>query len=163
MSEKWNDLPQATKTGVYIGGVGAAALIFGGIIFYCIRQRRRGAREAAAAEKRAEAERMELDGLRGNGINPDGLLPMYVPGSTEYKPPGSSSSSYRGGTPMEEKAWDPTANSNSNVPLLSHNASQRLPGELGPLYSDSPASPPGRLATPGPRGNPTSGDHWQGR
>lgn len=48
MSEKWDELPQGSKTAVYAGGVGAAALGLGALAFYFIRQRQRGATEAQA-------------------------------------------------------------------------------------------------------------------
>ncbi|KAF7562353.1 hypothetical protein G7046_g1790 [Stylonectria norvegica] len=49
-SEKWKEVPQATKTAVYAGGVGAGAIGLGALAFFFIRQRRRGAGEAKAAE-----------------------------------------------------------------------------------------------------------------
>lgn len=42
-------------------------------IFYCYRQRRRGAAEAAAASKQMEDDRVELEGYKARGINPDGF------------------------------------------------------------------------------------------
>lgn len=49
-------------------------------IFYCIRQRRRGAREAKIAAARAEAERVELERFKKAGIDPD----SFVSSASEY-------------------------------------------------------------------------------
>ncbi|CRK39441.1 hypothetical protein BN1708_001654 [Verticillium longisporum] len=73
IGEKFDELPQGAKIAVYAGGAGVAAILVFALIFYIIRQRRRGARESADAAKRAEAERVELDGYKKSGINPDGF------------------------------------------------------------------------------------------
>lgn len=41
--------------------------------FYCWRQRRRGAAEATAAAQKLEDDRLELEGYKAAGINPDGF------------------------------------------------------------------------------------------
>ncbi len=80
ISDKWNALPSGAKLAVYAsaGGVGGLLLILA--IVYCIRQRRRGAREAKFAELKADEERRELDAFKKAGINPD----SFREEATEY-------------------------------------------------------------------------------
>jgi hypothetical protein len=73
LNEKFNDLPQAAKIAIYAGGAAVAAAILAGVIFYCIKQRRRGAQEARTALQHSEAERMELNKVKKSGIDPDGF------------------------------------------------------------------------------------------
>jgi hypothetical protein len=82
LSEKWNDLPNGAKIGVYAGAAGFVGLLAVCGLFYCIRQRRRGAREARAAEARAEAERLELERFRKAGVDPD----SFASHGHEYNP-----------------------------------------------------------------------------
>jgi hypothetical protein len=71
LSDKWNDLPSGSKIAIYASVAGFFGLLLCTGLFYCIRQRRRGAREAKAAEARAEAERLELERFRKAGVDPD--------------------------------------------------------------------------------------------
>ncbi|KAL2134965.1 hypothetical protein VTI74DRAFT_10192 [Chaetomium olivicolor] len=71
LSEKWNDLSSGSKIAIYASISGFFGLMFLTGIIYCIRQRRRGAREAKIAEARAEAERLELERFKKAGIDPD--------------------------------------------------------------------------------------------
>ncbi|KFH45581.1 glycosidase-like protein [Hapsidospora chrysogenum ATCC 11550] len=73
LNDKFNDLPQAAKIAIYAGGAAVAAAILAGLIFYCIKQRRRGAQEARTALQHSEAERMELNKFKKSGIDPDGF------------------------------------------------------------------------------------------
>lgn len=57
--------------GVYAGAGAGGALLLGALIFYYCRQRRRGAAEARLAEAKFKAERLEMEGYRKQGINPD--------------------------------------------------------------------------------------------
>ncbi|KAI6781870.1 glycosidase-like protein [Emericellopsis cladophorae] len=57
ISEKFNALPQAAKIGVYAGGAAVGALAIGALIFFCIKQRRRGAHEARSALQASETDR----------------------------------------------------------------------------------------------------------
>ncbi|OTB02832.1 glycoside hydrolase family 16 protein [Hypoxylon sp. CI-4A] len=49
LSEKWNDLPSSTKSGIYAAAGGVGAIAFGLLAFYYIKQRRSGKQEAALA------------------------------------------------------------------------------------------------------------------
>ncbi|KAJ4298337.1 hypothetical protein N0V88_003363 [Collariella sp. IMI 366227] len=71
ISEKWRDLPTGSKIAIFASIGGFFALMFLTGIFYCIRQRRRGAREAKVAETKAQAERLELERFKKDGVDPD--------------------------------------------------------------------------------------------
>jgi len=73
MAEKWAKLPSTAKTAIYASGAGLGAVILAFGLWYCIRQRRRGAREAKAAALQAEQDRLELQGFKSRGVNPDGF------------------------------------------------------------------------------------------
>ncbi|KAI0384414.1 glycoside hydrolase family 16 protein [Hypomontagnella monticulosa] len=144
LSDKWNDLPAATKTGVYAGAAGVGALLIIALIFYYFKQRRRGKAEAALAAQRQDQERMELERFKKEGRNPDALAfdgaeydaksgmataTYAVPDS----PPGSSA-----GPP--EKAWDPTGSGPgaAAMPLLREDAMS--PRHAGPAPGFPPPS-----------------------
>ncbi|KAJ2903264.1 glycoside hydrolase family 16 protein [Zalerion maritima] len=153
LAEKWAELPDGTKTGIYAGASGFVACVAAAGLFYCFRQRRRGAKEAAEVEKRAEAERLEMAGFHATGRNLDSLPAMASPGGNDYKAPDSPISNYRGGTPMEERAWDPTTSGSAPMPLLRDDALAQG-GAHSPLPQSSPYSDnPPRLTTPGPQGS----------
>ncbi|KAK3331454.1 glycoside hydrolase family 16 protein [Apodospora peruviana] len=80
VSEKFNELPSTSKIAIYASaaGVGGVLIIFA--LFYCIRQRRRGSREAKIAEAKFQAERLELDRFKKAGIDPD----SFADAATEY-------------------------------------------------------------------------------
>ncbi|KAK3988430.1 putative glycosidase crf1 [Cladorrhinum sp. PSN332] len=80
LGEKWNDLPNTAKIAVYASGAGVGGILLMVGLFYCIRQRRRGAAEAKAAVARAEQDRLELEGFKRAGVNPDGFTSQ----ATEY-------------------------------------------------------------------------------
>jgi hypothetical protein len=177
LNEKFNDLPEAAKISIYAGGGTVAALLIAGLVFYCIKQRRRGAAEAKLAEDRANNDRMELAGLKKAGIDPDAF--------TEHGHEYNAREMTKGGNAytalkddhgdLDEKVWggagvaaagaagagagammnrSNTYNSNSSyhdVPMSPH--SPRTPG--------SPGFPPvaaagglGRSDSPGRMGSP---------
>lgn len=74
MAEKWEELPSTAKTAVYAGGAGLGAIIIVLAVFYCIRQRRRGIREAKIAEAKMQEERLELERFKQAGIDPDSFV-----------------------------------------------------------------------------------------
>ncbi|EPE08083.1 glycoside hydrolase family 16 protein [Ophiostoma piceae UAMH 11346] len=73
LAQKWNNLSSTAKIAVYASGAGVGALIAAVGLYYCIRQRRRGAEENRLYEERMAQERMELNQLKKDGINPDSL------------------------------------------------------------------------------------------
>ncbi|KAH9883980.1 glycoside hydrolase family 16 protein [Xylariomycetidae sp. FL2044] len=148
LSEKWDALPQSTKSGIYAAAGGVGALLFVSLLFYYIKQRRRGQQEAALAAQRDEQDRVELERFQKEGRDPDnlafdgadygyagakgvGVAAYSVPAS----PPGSSA-----GPP--EKAWDPTSGSNAAaMPLLGRTTSPPAGSEFrGPPRNNSLAS-----------------------
>ncbi|TGJ79712.1 hypothetical protein E0Z10_g9056 [Xylaria hypoxylon] len=173
ISEKWAELPQTTKIGIYAAAGAVGGLLFIAFAVYYIKQRRRGQREAALATKMQEEERVELERFKKGGRNPDalnfdgteyggavgkgGLASSYR--AISDSPPGSSA-----GPP--EKAWDPTRSDgiSSGMPLLNNSlASPTHPQSPGfpPSYSHSSspvnrgfsASPhaPSRMGSTGPQ------------
>ncbi|KAM7187160.1 concanavalin A-like lectin/glucanase domain containing protein [Naviculisporaceae sp. PSN 640] len=74
MAEKWEELPSTAKTAIYAGGAGLGAIIIVLAVFYCIRQRRRGVREAKIAEAKMQEERLELERFKQAGIDPDSFI-----------------------------------------------------------------------------------------
>lgn len=107
LNEKFNELPEAAKIAIYAGGGTVAAVLIAGLVFYCIKQRRRGASEARLAEERANNDRMEIAGMRKAGIDPD----AFTEHGHEYNPREMT----KGGTTytaledgrddFDEKAW----------------------------------------------------------
>ncbi len=80
VAEKWEALSPTAKIAIYASGAGVGAAIVAFALFYCIRQRRRGAREAKIAEQKAEQERLELERFKKSGIDPD----SFIDQATEY-------------------------------------------------------------------------------
>lgn len=151
MSEKWDELPQGAKAGVFVGAVAAAAGAFITFLVYYLRQRKRGQAEAAAREAEAERERMELEQFRKEGRNPDALDYEGVeynaasmgkgPNVETYQMPTASRSNSltsNHDVPVSQNAWDPT----SSAPLLSASAG------AGPSHSFS--APDAQMRSGGP-------------
>ncbi|KAL2022952.1 hypothetical protein VTK56DRAFT_4167 [Thermocarpiscus australiensis] len=80
LAQKWEELPSTAKIAIYASAAGVGAVLVAAALFYCIRQRRRGAREALAAEARAEEERLELERFKKAGIDPD----SFATSASEY-------------------------------------------------------------------------------
>jgi hypothetical protein len=96
MKEKFQALTPTAKIAIAAGAVGLVALLVGAFAFYFFRQRRRGAREAALAAERAEAERLEMEGFKARGVDPDGFTdnaPEYhtTTKPSDYFPPAPAS------------------------------------------------------------------------
>ncbi|KAJ8120011.1 hypothetical protein ONZ43_g3171 [Nemania bipapillata] len=145
LSEKWAELPQTTKIGIYAAAGAVGGLLFLALAVYYVKQRRQGQKEAALAAKMQEEERVELERFRKEGRNPDdlnfdgaeyggaagkgGMMSSYA--AVSDSPPGSSA-----GPP--EKAWDPTGSDGaaSGMPLLHNN------GLASPIHAQSPGLPP---------------------
>ncbi|EGX90969.1 cell wall glucanase, putative [Cordyceps militaris CM01] len=69
----WKNLSPTAKIGIYSAIGAVSALAIGTLLYYYIRQRRLGAAEARLADEKSDAERMELEQFRKNGVNPDGF------------------------------------------------------------------------------------------
>lgn len=134
ISESFNSLSSGSKAAI-IACSGAAALgLVAYAVFYCCRQRKRGQQEAAMAAKRQEEERVELEGYKAAGINPDGFseaTPEYDAktgmATRDVQVPGDygigENEKYNGGGMAMAGA--------AGRPLLSHAASHSPPGTPG--------------------------------
>ncbi|KAI1077440.1 glycoside hydrolase family 16 protein [Whalleya microplaca] len=155
-SEEFEGLSQSAKSGIYAAASIAGAILLAALVFYYIKQRRRGQQEALDAEL-DEQERVELEGFKEEGRNTDPL----AFDSTEYtgaKGVVRSSSYAVPESPPDSSAgpgWDPTiAGSGTAVAPLLQDDATRSPG------SPSPAQPlrtrmnrsPMRMGTPGHSG-----------
>ncbi|KAI1655894.1 glycoside hydrolase family 16 protein [Daldinia decipiens] len=174
LSEKWNDLPSGTKSGVYAASGGVGAILLVALIFYYFKQRRRGQQEAALAAQRLEQDRVELEMYKKEGRDPDALAfdgteynSKSGMASTTYglsdSPPGSSA-----GPP--QKTWDPTGSSGAAaMPLLRDDTMSTYRDSPGsgptpqiPAPTSTPpinrsfsssSNAPGRMGSPGPQAN----------
>ena len=154
LAEKWNDLPNTTKLAIYASAGGVGGLLVLSALVYCIRQRRRGAREAKIADARAEAERLELERFKKAGVDPD----SFASSASEYNakemrrggltdqdsysvPPSPSLAPVDAASPLDNR-WDTTSASlagaaamRSPVPLLRDGAQSPRIGSPS-IYSD---------------------------
>lgn len=164
ISDKWNDLPNAAKIGIYAGAAGFVGLLAIAAMIYCIRQRRRGAREARAAEARAEAERLELERFKKAGVDPDSFVTsaseynakeMRRDGMTDqdsYSVPNSPSlQAVSAASPLENNKWDANAAAALGVGVgagaaAGAGAASAMRSPV-PLLSDGAQSP--RVGSPG--------------
>lgn len=64
MAQKWHNLPQGAKVGIYAAAAGAAGLGLAVLIFCCIKQRRIGRREYAIQNNKYNEERTEMMNLQ---------------------------------------------------------------------------------------------------
>lgn len=166
MADKWNELPSGAKTGIYAaaGGVGAIGLV--AFLWFCMKKRSQGQKEAAAAAAKDEEERMELERWTKEGKNPDALAfdgadaasaakgsnvsAMYSVPRGPDSPPGSSAGPPTG-------AWDATAGGAGvaaagyapSGPLRQQSFGPSSPmqppqnGSYAPVRSQSPGMAPG--------------------
>ncbi|KAK7915015.1 hypothetical protein PG985_012718, partial [Apiospora marii] len=169
-SEKWDELPQSTKSGVYAAAGGVFALGVIALLVYYFRQRSRGQKEAAAYAAQQEAERLELEQFRKEGRDPDAL--DYE--ATEYNPAamgkGSSVTAYSAvpndhertnslsslnGAPGQTAAWDPTSAGSGPggaMPLLSRDASpDATPARSNTYDGHNPLQSPSQYNSEPPR------------
>ncbi|KAK4102297.1 glycoside hydrolase family 16 protein [Parathielavia hyrcaniae] len=136
LSEKWNDLPDGAKIGIYSGAAGFVALLLFTGLYYCIRQRRRGAREAKVAEARAEAERLELERFKKAGVDPD----SFVSQASEY----NAKEMHRDGLTHQDSYSvppSPTVNPTTPASPLDHTAMLPAAGAAAAGAMRSPRSP----------------------
>lgn len=163
LSEKWDDLPASTKSGVYAGAAGVGAIMVVALVFYWFRQRQRGQREAALRDEQLEQERLELEKFKREGGNPDALgyegieynsATMGKDGgivnTSTYAVPNaerSNSLASNYAVPAQTAGWDPTSPAattpamiRSTMPLLQTNVpnSPRM-GSPGPQAFNGPA------------------------
>ncbi|UNI18412.1 hypothetical protein JDV02_004683 [Purpureocillium takamizusanense] len=139
ISEKWAALPSSTKIGIYAGAGGFVALAGGALLFYFLRQRRRGAREARLAEERAAAERHEMEHFQKKGINPDGFSEYgHEYDAREVRKGGyGDADSYHvpettAASPLGEGAWGAAAAAGGMHHAQNHRMASPAPSARGP-------------------------------
>ncbi|KAL4921839.1 concanavalin A-like lectin/glucanase domain-containing protein [Aspergillus aurantiobrunneus] len=66
MSEKWDELPQGAKVGVYVGAAAGGSILLALFIFFFIRQRKKGRLEHALDDSKFNAERTEMNDFQSN-------------------------------------------------------------------------------------------------
>ncbi|KAL8413390.1 hypothetical protein RB594_004861 [Gaeumannomyces avenae] len=150
ISERWNELSSSAKTGVYVGASAFVAIIAGSLLFYFLRQRKRGQEEARLAAEREERERVELEQYRKAGINPDSLVQQ-----TEYDAKARDDMGSRGGgnsldgqavapgSPLNEKSWGAPMNAAviAGAAAGGAAAANGIRSPSVPLLRDGPPSP----------------------
>ncbi|CAI4211261.1 unnamed protein product [Parascedosporium putredinis] len=104
VAEKWEELPQTAKTAVYASGAGVGAVVFAFGLWFCIKQRRRGAAEAAAAEAAAAQERLEMQNFKARGVNPDSFSGGASDWTVAEVHDGGVVQEKKGGFSVEERA-----------------------------------------------------------
>lgn len=134
ISEKFNSLSSGSKIAIFACSGAAAAGLAIYAMFYCWRQRRRGAQEAQLAAKRMEDERVELEGYKAAGINPDGFseaTPEYDAKTGMATRDVQVSEYGSGGMGMMSSAA-------ASRPLLTHHASGSPPGTPQDHHAQNP-------------------------
>jgi hypothetical protein len=145
LSEKWNEMPSTTRIGIIAGAGGAGALLLGALLWFCIRQRKRGREEARLAAQASHNDRMEEDRFREQGINPDG----FVEHGQEYnaremsQTDNISGGATYGNEPKNVSSWNatpvPPIPASMNRPQSSGAGSQR---SFGSGYGNNPFGDP---------------------
>ncbi|KAK4169771.1 putative glycosidase crf1 [Cladorrhinum sp. PSN259] len=144
-AQKWNDLPNTARISVYASGAGVGGILIMVGLFYCIRQRRRGAAEGKAAVAQAEQARLEIEGFKRAGVNPDGFTTQ----ATEYNAKEMSAISDKDGYNVPTS---PKAAAAGAAGAAAGAAAMRNPGS--PRGSGSPRG----LGSPGGPGSPRAND-----
>jgi len=175
MADKWNNLSQTSKTAIYASSAGAGGLLVALMAFYCIRQRRRGAKEAKIANAKFQQEQRELAAFKAAGVDPDSFASetgaeynakeMAREGLTSnnsYSVPSPSSpvtnEKWQGATTFGAAGAAAAAagNPRSAMPLLHNGAQSPRIGSPGPqnpaynrsIYNASPANAADPAAAP---------------
>jgi hypothetical protein len=71
ITDKWNELSPTAHIAIYASAAGVGTVLVALMAFYCIKQRRRGAREARIAEAKWNDEQRELAAFKAAGVDPD--------------------------------------------------------------------------------------------
>lgn len=142
-ADKWNNLPAGARIAVYAAAGVVGAVLIGALLFYCIKQRKSGAREARLQSEMEKMDRMELDKLKREGVDPDAYTDydsrsMRKEGIVAADAPPANVS------PLDSKGWTAVnieSPMQSPAPFLNQGAHADGPG--------SPGSPP--QSHPGPQ------------
>lgn len=145
IAEKWAKLSPTAKIAIYASAAGVGTALVAWMVFYCIRQRRRGAREARIAEAKADEEQREIAALRARGINPD----SFVVEQSEY----DAKEMRRDGMTNGDSYTVPTTPASptgAGEKWAAAGAAAAVPRSPMPLLREGAQSP--RVASPGPHG-----------
>lgn len=156
-TEKFNNLPQPARIAIYASAAGLGVALFAFGLIYCIRQRRRGAREAKLADERNARERMELDQLRAKGLDPDSFADPGAGAEYNANEMRNEGRDGKGGysvpsSPANEKAWGAAALGAGAAGGVASGMRSPMP-----LLHSGAQSP--RVASPGP---PSAGPYGGG-
>ncbi|KAL4778815.1 concanavalin A-like lectin/glucanase domain-containing protein [Aspergillus varians] len=66
LSEKWDDVPQGAKVGVYVGSAAVGAILLALFVLFFIRQRKKGRLEHALDNAKFSNERTEMNDFQNN-------------------------------------------------------------------------------------------------
>lgn len=162
MTEKWNELSPTAHTAVYASAAGVGTVLVALMGFYCIKQRRRGAREARIAEAKWNEEQRELAAFKAAGVDPDSFA-----GATgadydakEMARETITSVPNTPGSPKEK--WQAAAAVGAGAaaaPLLRNDPQSPRAAGSGPqrsLYDPSPAIPPVGYGQPNSARSPSA-------
>lgn len=149
ISDKFNNLSPTAKLAIYASAAGVGVVLLAWALFYCIRQRRRGAREAALAMKKQEEERLELERFKMAGINPDSFAEQGIEyNAKEMAREGvSSKDSYSVPASPSNEKWETAAALGAGAVGGGAVAANGMRSPM-PLLREGAQSP--RVASPGP-------------
>lgn len=140
---KWNTLPAGAKIAVYVAAGVVGAVLIGASLFYCIKQRKSGAREARLATEMEKMDRMELDKLKREGVDPDAYTDydsrsMRKEGIVAADAPPANVS------PLDSKGWTAVnieSPLQSPAPFLIQSAKSPTASGFDHAMTDRPGSP----------------------
>ncbi|KAL7813073.1 glycoside hydrolase family 16 protein [Trichoderma gracile] len=148
-SQKWNNLPAGARIAVYAVAAALGAALIGAGIWYCIRQRQSGAREARLATEMEKMDRMELDKLKREGVDPDAYTD-YDSRSMRKEGVLAADAPPVNVSPLDSKGWTAVnieSPMSSPAPFLNQGAGE-TPGSPG---SPAPSHPgPNRASSTAP-------------
>ncbi|UKZ71093.1 uncharacterized protein TrAtP1_012058 [Trichoderma atroviride] len=142
-ADKWNNLPAGARIAVYAAAGVVGAVLIGALLFYCIKQRKSGAREARLQTEMEKMDRMELDKLKREGVDPDAYTD-YDSRSMRKEGVVAADAPPANVSPLDSKGWTAVnieSPMQSPAPFLNQGAHADGPG--------SPGSPP--QSHPGPQ------------
>lgn len=133
ISEKFSKLSTGSKVAIAACSGAAALGVVAYALFYCIRQRKRGQQEAALAAKQMEDDRLELEGYKAAGVNPDGFseaTPTYDPKTgmatrdvmvADYSAAGGQNEKMMGAAPLlRNQSYSPPGTPNAHEDAYSN-------------------------------------------
>ncbi|KAH6604447.1 glycosyl hydrolase family 16 [Trichoderma cornu-damae] len=153
VSDKWNNMPAGARIAVYVAAGVVGAVLIGAVLFYCIRQRQMGAREARLATEMEKMDRMELDKLKREGVDTDAYTD-YDSRSMRNEGVAAADAPPAAVSPLDSKGWSAVnveSPLQSPAPFPIQGAKSPTAGDFDPAVTDRPASPGSPAAShPGP-------------